>query len=106
MKLLAGFLLDPLGIGLKLVHLFVVFRVFFLQAIDVFLQSLVLGAFRAIDDHPVGAKGHVHKKPDGEQGHSQGRKPGAEGMRFLYIGSGLIENFSSESFRLVCSLYQ
>src|SRR5579864_3726480 len=106
MKLLAGFFFNPLGICFQLVDLFVVLRVFFLQAINIFLQVLVLGTFGAIDDHSICAEGHVHEQPDGEQGDSQCRKPSAEGMRFVYIGSGLVESFSRESFRLVGSVHQ
>jgi hypothetical protein len=69
MELLPGFPLDSLGIGLELVDLPGVVLVFLLQLVDFFLEPLVLGALRAVNDHPVIPEHDMHKQPDGHKRH-------------------------------------
>ena len=77
MKLLAGFFLDPLGIGLQLVYLLGIFVIFFLKPANILLQALVLGPFRPVNRHTVRAQHSVHKEPDGNNYHRAGCYPPA-----------------------------
>ena len=61
MQLLARFLLDRRRVGLERLDLVDVQTIFFLQALDVILQRLHLGALLPVYDHAIGSEHGVQQ---------------------------------------------
>ena len=101
MELLAGFFFDTFGIGLKLGYVSRVLRVFLLQSGDVFLQALILRAFCPINNHAIGAKGHVQEEPDCNQTNCNGRKASTKYEQFLKYWFNSRTHARGERFRVV-----
>src|SRR3989442_14758221 len=70
-KLLTGFLLDSLRVCLELSNLAGILGVVFLDAINLFLQALILTALGPVDIDAIGSEHYVYEEPDRQDCHSR-----------------------------------
>src|SRR5258706_4724652 len=71
-QLLAGFLLNGLGVGFERLDVVLELLVLQLQVLDLLLKALMLSAFLLIDHHPIGAKDHMEGDHAGQRKHHGG----------------------------------